>query len=286
MDSFSVELIYGMKQKKSTPIKRQNLNQIRRKKCCSIRKKRQQVVFLEMMFCLIGLMSLAFIIGRISIRKELFLEKDNTSKNVTTMPALILDKNYWQAENDVEWNLLLVNYKNPLPKDFVIPELTQLRDGHAIDSRAYPSLQLMMDDAREAGLDPMICSSFRTWEKQEELYDKKVQSLLEQGFSQKEAEAQAKEWVAYPGTSEHQIGLAVDIVDTAYQQLDKKQEDTKVQKWLIEHCAEYGFILRYPTGKSEITGIGYEPWHYRYVGKEVAQVIMEQGICLEEYLLQ
>ncbi len=183
-----------------------------------------------------------------------------------------------------DWNLILINRDHPLPEDFRIPELTQLRNGHAIDKRAYPALQEMMDAARAENLDPLICSSFRTWDKQEELYQNKINSLLEQGYSQKEAEANAAIWVAIPGTSEHQAGLAVDIVDTAYQQLDEAQEHTAVQQWLIKHCAEYGFILRYPTDKSEITGIGYEPWHYRYVGKEAAKEIMERGICLEEYL--
>ena len=91
-------------------------------------------------------------------------------------------------------------------------------------------------------------------------------------------------WVARPGTSEHQTGLAVDIVDQNYQLLDEKQENTPVQQWLMAHCTEYGFILRYPTGKSKITGIGYEPWHYRYVGSDAAREITDQGLCLEEYL--
>ena len=90
--------------------------------------------------------------------------------------------------------------------------------------------------------------------------------------------------MARPGTSEHQAGLAVDIVDKSYQLLDERQEDTAVQKWLMEHCAEYGYILRYPTEKSALTGVGYEPWHYRYVGEEAAREIMSRGLCLEEYL--
>ncbi len=91
-------------------------------------------------------------------------------------------------------------------------------------------------------------------------------------------------WVARPGTSEHETGLAVDIVDTSYQPLDEAQEDTAVQRWLMAHCAEYGFILRYPTEKSALTGVNYEPWHYRYVGEEAAREIMERDLCLEEYL--
>ena len=188
------------------------------------------------------------------------------------------------AASPDDWNLILVNGDHPLPEGFQIPELTQLRNGHAIDKRAYPALQRMMDDCRAEGLEPTICSSYRSWEKQEELFQRKVQSCLPQAGSLEEAEEQAAVWVARPGTSEHQAGLAVDIVDKSYQLLDEGQEKTAVQQWLMEHCAEYGFILRYPTEKSALTGVGYEPWHYRYVGEEAAGEIMRQGLCLEEYL--
>ena len=90
--------------------------------------------------------------------------------------------------------------------------------------------------------------------------------------------------VAVPGTSEHQLGLAVDIVDKSYQILDKKQETTAVQKWLMEHAWEYGFILRYPNGTTDLTGIIYEPWHYRYVGRDAAADIRDKGVTLEEYI--
>lgn len=183
-----------------------------------------------------------------------------------------------------DWNLLLVNWENPLPEDFSVPELTQLVNGHAIDRRAYPDLQRMMDDARAAGLQPTICSSYRTREKQTELFENKVQRLMNEGLGRTEAEEQAAMWVARPGTSEHQAALAVDIVDKSNQLLDETQETTSVQRWLMDHCAEYGFILRYPTDKAALTGVNYEPWHYRYVGREAAAAIMERGICLEEYL--
>ena len=182
------------------------------------------------------------------------------------------------------WNLRLVNGDHLLPEDFSPPELTQLANGHRIDSRVYPELQAMMDAARAAGYQPLICSSFRTWDKQEELFERKVASCLASASSRAEAEAQAALWVARPGASEHQMGLAVDIVDKEYQLLDQAQESRPVQQWLMAHCAEYGFILRYPTDKSALTGVGYEPWHYRYVGKDAAQAITSAGLCLEEYL--
>lgn len=188
------------------------------------------------------------------------------------------------ASADNGWALRLVNFETPLPDGAAAPELTQLRNGNAIDSRAYPDLQRMMDDCRAAGLQPLICSSYRSEETQRKLFERETQNWLSQGYTRNEAETQAALWVARPGTSEHQTGLAVDIVDTSYQTLDQGQENTAVQRWLMAHCAEYGFILRYPTDKSALTGVNYEPWHYRYVGVEAAQNIMGGGLCLEEYL--
>ena len=184
---------------------------------------------------------------------------------------------------DGEWNLLLVNRWNPLPDGYTF-ERTKLKYGHSVDSRAYPDLQEMMDDCRAAGLDPVICSSYRTQAKQQELYENKLQRLIEEGYSYENAVTEAGTVVAVPGTSEHQTGLALDIVDASYQILDQGQEDTLVQQWLIEHSWEYGFVLRYPNAKSEITGIIYEPWHYRYVGREAAREMTELGLCLEEYV--
>ena len=160
----------------------------------------------------------------------------------------------------------------------------KLSNGLVVDQRCYPDLQDMMDACRAAGNDPLICSSYRTWEKQEQLFQNKVDRPTAQGLSPEEARTEAAKSVAVPGTSEHQLGLAVDIVAADNQNLDQSQETTAVQRWLMEHCWEYGFILRYPEGKSDVTGIIYEPWHYRYVGKEAAKEIYDRGICLEEYL--
>lgn len=191
-----------------------------------------------------------------------------------------------EASADIEdWRLRLVNPWNALPADYEVT-LTQLSNGHAVDERCYPDLQAMMDACRTAGLSPVICSSYRTQEKQETLFNNKVNSLLAKGLTQTEAKTEAGKAVAVPGTSEHQLGLAVDIVDLSNQNLDESQENTAVQKWMMENSWKYGFILRYPNDKSDITGIIYEPWHYRYVGKEAAKEIYALGICLEEYLEQ
>lgn len=181
------------------------------------------------------------------------------------------------------WNLILVNPWNPLPEGYAV-SLTELKNGLRVDTRCYPDLQAMLAACRRAGLSPVICSAYRTQEDQERLFRSKVSRLTAQGYAQADAEAEAGKSVAVPGTSEHQLGLAVDLVDLNNQQLDESQEDTAVQKWLMEHCWEYGFILRYPSDKSEMTGITYEPWHYRYVGREDAEQIHSLGVCLEEYL--
>lgn len=182
-----------------------------------------------------------------------------------------------------QWSLLLVNPWYSIPDDFAIT-LAQLKNGQSVDERIYTDLHAMMEDCRAAGLSPLICSSYRTMQKQTSLFNRKVKKYLALGYSETEAIGQAGKWIAIPGTSEHQLGLAVDIVAESNQRLDKSQEKTAEQQWLMENCHKYGFVLRYPIDKSDITGIKYEPWHYRYVGKEVAAEITERGICLEEYL--
>ena len=178
--------------------------------------------------------------------------------------------------------LMLVNADHPIAEGYAIDPV-ELRHGMAVDRLCYPDLQDMMDDCRKAGLKPLICSAYRTVEKQRELYDAKVTELMRGGLSLADAEEKARKVVAYPGTSEHHTGLALDIVDETYQMLDSAQEKTAVQRWLLAHSWEYGFILRYPAEKTEETGIIYEPWHYRYVGKTLAKAITESGLSLEEY---
>ena len=177
---------------------------------------------------------------------------------------------------------ILVNAKNPIPDDWTV-NLVQLRNGHQIDRRAYDSLQKMMDDARANGYNPLICSSYRTTAYQQQLFDNRVERMMKQGMSEKEAIKDTEKWIAIPGTSEHETGLAVDIVTNENQNLDDSQLKSACQQWLMQHCYDYGFILRYPQDKAGITGIDFEPWHYRYVGYEAAQYIKEHGICLEEY---
>lgn len=179
-----------------------------------------------------------------------------------------------------EWYLILVNRDNPVPEDYQV-ELTNLRNDQAVDSRIYPDLQTMFDDMRSQNLSPMITSSYRSAEDQQKIMDDKIAEYKEQGYTDADATELAEEWVAKPGTSEHQLGIAIDISSTDSSDGDMK---TAVWNWLIDNSYRYGFIQRYPEDKTEITGIINEPWHYRYVGKEAAQEIHDQGITLEEYL--
>ena len=184
--------------------------------------------------------------------------------------------------------LALVNPWNKLPEDYQ-PELEEIpqadtEDPLYVDVRCAEALKQMIADCEAAGAHPYICSAYRSLEKQQFLFNNKIRRLVLEGVDPKEAPDIAAMSVAKPNTSEHQLGLAVDIIDFFYTNLDKGQENTATQQWLMENSWRYGFILRYPNGSSDITGIIYEPWHYRYVGLEEAAEIYELGVTLEEYL--
>ena len=190
---------------------------------------------------------------------------------------IIQDETLHNIPQSSDWNLIVVNPWNEIPDNYSVT-LTELSNGQKIDSRIYPDLQEMFDNMRAEGIYPIVREGYRTAEEQQAILDERIQRYLNEGYSRPMAEMAAKEWVALPGTSEHQLGIAVDI------NADKsKCSNEVVYAWLAENAYKYGFILRYPPGKQEITGTSYEPWHYRYVGVEAAYEINERGICLEEY---
>ena len=178
-----------------------------------------------------------------------------------------------------DWRLLLVNGETPLPEDFSVT-LKELRNQQQVDERIYPELQQMFDDARAEGYLPYINESFRTAEDQQDILDRRIAQHEAEGLSHEEALQKALDYVARPGYSEHQTGLALDIIS------EDGGDSTPLWQWLRAHARDYGFILRYPEGKEALTGIAYEPWHYRYVGVEAAREMEEAGICLEEYLAE
>lgn len=193
-------------------------------------------------------------------------------------PMLTDTEEMYVPDREFEWNLILVNKDNPVPDHYTI-EFTLLKNGEKVDSRIYPDLQKMFDEARAMGLQLFVREGYRTGEEQRQIYESKIQAYRQEGYSKTDAKTLAEEWVALPGTSEHEIGLAVDInADTSV----SSRED--VYSWLENNAHRFGFILRYPQGKSQWTGVEYEPWHYRYVGNEAALQIYQQSLCLEEYL--
>ncbi|MGN1030474.1 MAG: M15 family metallopeptidase [Butyricicoccaceae bacterium] len=185
------------------------------------------------------------------------------------------------------WNMVLVNDENPVPDDYQF-ELSTVdgnsTESYEFDSRAADALTEMLDAGCEEGLELYIVSTYRTPEHQEELFNQKISEYEAQGKTEEEAIAAAAEIVTPSKCSEHNIGLAADILGSGYSILDSGFADTDAGKWLAEHCTEYGFILRYPENKTEQTGITFEPWHFRYVGKEAAQYITKNDLCLEEFI--
>ena len=180
--------------------------------------------------------------------------------------------------------ILLVNKNNKLPDDYeVVLKKLPDRTNQAAEE-AYQPMCDMLKAARKDGMILEVCSSYRSVDRQKELFEEDMRALVRRGYSYLDAYDEVARETMPPGYSEHSTGLAFDIVALDYQMLDAKQETTEENQWLWEHCAEYGFILRYPKGKEDITEIDYESWHYRYVGVEAASYIMEYGITLEEYL--
>lgn len=217
---------------------------------------------------------------------------DGVSSTPTSDPSgasVSSDAAMASAEAASNWQLRLVNAANPLPDDFE-PETSNIAgyEHRPFDMRAADWLEKMLHDAEQDGCKLYLVSGYRSIGRQRALFQIKTEELMQQGLASQQAEQEAARWVARPGTSEHNLGLAADIVSadwyTTHNDLTEDFEQTPAFAWLKANCAEYGFILRYPKEKEAVTGISYEPWHYRYVGQEAAKQIMLTGITLEEYL--
>ena len=255
------------------------------------KKRKKQLMKQRMILMILASFLLGVLCGNLAFAKKDLTEETTTFEKESTAAVSVTQeesKEEGQTEKagktqEVPWNLMLVNGTH-FVEDGYEPKLAEVENNYMVDARIVKDLQAMLRDGRREGMNFWICSAYRSMEKQIQLYDNKVKRLQGEGMSLEQAQLQAGKEVAYPGTSEHHLGLAVDIVAKDYQLLDDKQADTKEAKWLKENCWRYGFILRYPLDKTEETGIVFEPWHYRYVGIEAAKEIMEQGICLEAYL--
>lgn len=187
-----------------------------------------------------------------------------------------------QSFHSDQWNLLLVNKQHPIPENYEL-RLGAVSASMQCDERVIPEMLQMMAAAKEDQVTLMICSPYRNADRQTMLFERKIRKYMSKGYSYLDSYQLSSQAVTLPGSSEHEIGLAFDIVTPSYVSLDENFENTEAGKWLAEHCTEYGFVLRYPKGKEYITGIEYEPWHFRYVGKPAAKIMSEQELCLEEF---
>ena len=190
----------------------------------------------------------------------------------------------WQDRSLNSRILTLVNPWNGLEDTDYTVHKTETEDGFFVDKACADALKTMLADCRGAGGDPKIAAAYRTIDEQLELYDGEIQRRIDGGMTPDEATASVSLEIAVPGRSEHELGLAVDLVDAASPMMDASQAGTPTQQWLMKNAWRYGFILRYPEGGEEITGFTYQPWHYRYVGEEVASRIFSLNVTLEEYL--
>ena len=178
-----------------------------------------------------------------------------------------------------DWKLRLANYENLLPEDFKV-EVKNIDKTRQFDARAINDLNNMMNAMKKDGITNIwVQSAYRSVARQKELYDASVKKYLQQGKTQEEAEELTNEYINKPGSSDHNLGLAVDFnkVDNGFEKLDGF-------KWLQKNAENYGFVLRYPKDKEDITKIAYESWHWRYVGTEHAKKMNELNMCLEEYI--
>lgn len=216
-------------------------------------------------------------------RMEIEEAEKQIEENEQAWKALVTADMEAEEPSQLPWYLLLVNELHPLAKDFEV-KLSKVSGGRLVDERIAEPLEEMFAAMRNEGMQPMVCSGYRSLRKQEALFEEGMAKNLAKGLSHEAAYYKTKTRQAVPGASEHHTGLAVDIVGKSHQSLNAAQANTKEAKWLEAHCAEYGFILRYPKDCMELTGREYESWHFRYVGKEAASDIMKNGITLEEYI--
>lgn len=242
--------------------------------------------------CLMGILilGLAWRVTSFAIR-HLIPEKENVQETMesNTVQAEIGRATEQNAVDAVSEKLqaehiLLVNKDHPLDESYK-PNLSHMNNyGVDVDSSIYKPLNDMLEAGEEEGLTFWIASAYRSTKRQRELLDEDIEALVNRGYSYSEAYEEVVRETMPVGCSEHATGLAVDIVAKDYQILDEKQGRTEEIKWLQKNCSQYGFILRYPEGKEDITKVDYESWHFRYVGVDAAEAIMSQGITLEEYL--
>lgn len=248
---------------------------------------RRIVVLIILIAILIGIITGIVNLIKFIFFKEPEIPQNNTintvneiSSNTIVANEITLPVSSKPQEYEItDWRLTLVNSENILPEDYEV-ELADIDEYRQFDSKAIGELNKMMNAMRKAGITNVwVQSSYRSVARQKELYEDSVAKYMKQGKTREKAEELTEQLINRPGSSEHNLGLAVD-----FNKVENEFKNTKGYKWLLENAENYGFILRYPEDKEDITGISYEPWHWRYVGEEHAKKINELGMCLEEYI--
>ncbi len=208
-------------------------------------------------------------------------DEDTQTEEETQKAAVAQEPDFDAAD----WRLVLINKQHPISDDyeFKLGRLSIETSSIQLDDRILEDLLLMMQAAKKDGLNLVIRSPYRTSDRQESNFNDRIRSYMRQGLSYMEAYKVTSQVITVPGCSEHEVGLALDITSESYLPLKQGFADTKEGKWLADHGHEYGFVLRYPKGKEYITSIEYEPWHFRYVGREAAAIMKKESLCLEEF---
>ena len=218
-------------------------------------------------------------------KKEPKKETTATPTNATTEavnPDLELSKEAKEIYEKNKTLLVLVNKDNPLPEDYSFEQHT-LNSGFVIDEQMYIDFYRFTKACNNADLHYNIISAYRDRETQQGIIDRNIQELMDKGLSEEEARAKTYETVQMIGCSEHETGLCLDLSDEEHFTLTEDLETNPTVKWFSDNCYNYGFILRYPKDKADVTGISYEPWHFRYVGEEAAAFMHENNLTLEEF---
>ncbi len=222
-----------------------------------------------------------FLMGLMILHKTKSKLSTQTQMSQSILPKITENKvEIPKSKKEItDWKLVLVNFENSLPDDFAI-DLVNIDKTRKFDSRAIQPLNEMLQAMKNDGITNIwVQSAYRSMEHQKEVFERKVKQYENQGKPREEAEKLVLQTINKPGKSEHNLGLAVD-----FNYVDYQFDETAGFVWLKENAETYGFILRYTKEKENITKVDYEPWHWRYVGKEHAVKMNEMGMCLEEYV--
>lgn len=247
------------------------------------KRRKRRIKKLRLLIVVIFVVILLFIIGKIKTKKQenIVPENEELATNYENeVPAQNLVETEEKKPNKIDdWRLILVNHDHALPENFS-PELTSIDKIRKFDSRAIDELKQMMNQMKKDGITNVwVQSAYRSVDKQEDVFERRVKEYMRQGKTREEAEEFVLQTINKPGTSEHNLGLAVD-----FNYVDYDFDQTAGFKWLKENAENYGFVLRYAKEKESITKVDYEPWHWRFVGKEHAAQMNERNMCLEEYV--